>query len=562
MSTASPNPRARGTAASPNPRARGTAASPNPRARGTPANPRARGIPADALLSPSEVPGLPTETLRLLLDGLNLVTTGRRPLLIARLQEAFADGSSERTERAHRAATTASGAGSMPSTSRDGVEPDVNGGGTTHNSPATSSGAETTPESGDTSDHGSDSGSARESRDVSDPPPDDPLGQVYPSDDSDLDSPYLPPPAKRPLRKKPERHTQRSKTTGARHRHKRSRRQDTPGSSRDSRSPLRRRSSPSPSSSPSSSSYSSSPSSSSSSTTGSGSSDDRHRSRHRSRHRRRHHRKHQSKKRKHRRRRELVSCIPPLSTHLRQKIIRGEYVDFDRLLLPSDVPPLASASRSGRRKHASRHVSDRASWQESWNQYIATRVAHNPSLGLALAKYQAILGMLFNHHPPAACITYDRLFRQGAARDPSVRWDRMNEEIFVWALTPSSQVHGQHPAEPGTSGYHSQPQHFGTPVSATPQPDRNPSTSCLGPAPSGAPHPYHPAADPPCSHAAARLPYTATEPHLSHTPEGREICKRYNFGQCTRPDCHFAHLCWTPACAGTHPGEACPRRPF
>ena len=36
-----------------------------------------------------------------------------------------------------------------------------------------------------------------------------------------------------------------------------------------------------------------------------------------------------------------------------------------------------------------------------------------------------------NHHPPAACLAYDRLFRQGAARDPSVRWDRMNEEISL-----------------------------------------------------------------------------------------------------------------------------------
>ena len=536
------NPRARGMPATP--RARGTSASDLPRARGTVANPRARVTRAvDALPSPSELPDLPTESMRLVLDCHNLVTTGRRSQLITRLQEAHADG---------RAAATAHAAGSKPSTSRNSEIP-----------PDTSSGGEATPESGNTANRESEdtsSGGSRDARDASDPPPEDPLLRVYPSSDSDLDTPDPPPPKRDPP--PPKRHSHRAKTKGARHTHKRSRRHDTSCSSHDSQASQRRGGSPSPSSSPSSSSYSSSTSSTSSSSTGSSSSDDGHHSHHRCRHRRhshhgknRRHRNHHSRRRKHRRRRELVSCIPPLSSRLRHKIIHGEYVNFDRLLLPSDVPPLASASRSGRRKHASRTVSDRASWQESWNQYIATRVAHDPALGLALVKYQAILGMLFNHHPPAACIAYDRLFRQGAARDPSVRWDRMNEEIFVWALTPSSQV--QHPADPGPSYSNSRPQHF-----RAPQPDRNPISARLGPAPSGVPRPYHPGADPPAPHAAVRPPYTPTEPHVSHTPEGREICKRFNFGKCVRQDCRFAHCCWTPSCAGTHPGKGCPKRPF
>ena len=62
-------------------------------------------------------------------------------------------------------------------------------------------------------------------------------------------------------------------------------------------------------------------------------------------------------------------------------------------------------------------------------------VAHDPARALELVKYQTLMAMLFAHYPTPACIEYDKLFRQAAARDSSIRWGALKEDIFVWALT-------------------------------------------------------------------------------------------------------------------------------
>ena len=54
---------------------------------------------------------------------------------------------------------------------------------------------------------------------------------------------------------------------------------------------------------------------------------------------------------------------------------------------------------------------------------------------------------------------------------------------------------------------------------------------------------------------AARLgpiPRNRTRPprqtNSSHIAAGKEICKRFNWGWCSLPDCSFAHTCWVPGC--------------
>ena len=101
-------------------------------------------------------------------------------------------------------------------------------------------------------------------------------------------------------------------------------------------------------------------------------------------------------------------------------------------MLPSpNAPPLAGTTppvKHKRRAARRSEVHDSATWFKAWNQYLVTRVAVS---ALPLVKYQTLMMML---HAPSACIEYDRLFRQTAATTPSTRWDRLKEDVFVWAL--------------------------------------------------------------------------------------------------------------------------------
>ena len=54
---------------------------------------------------------------------------------------------------------------------------------------------------------------------------------------------------------------------------------------------------------------------------------------------------------------------------------------------------------------------------------------------LSSSSNQTIMVMLFTNHSPAWCLEYDSLFRQAAARDPTLRWDTIKEDIYVWAIT-------------------------------------------------------------------------------------------------------------------------------
>ena len=71
---------------------------------------------------------------------------------------------------------------------------------------------------------------------------------------------------------------------------------------------------------------------------------------------------------------------------------------------------------------------------QAWNQYICVRIAYNHSMTLELIKYQTIMVMLFANHSPAHCLEYNSLFRQAAACDPTLRWDTIMEDIYVWAI--------------------------------------------------------------------------------------------------------------------------------
>ena len=265
-------------------------------------------------------------------------------------------------------------------------------------------------------------------------------------------------------------------------------------------------------------------SSSSTSSSTSSTSDSSSSSRRRRHHKRRRHRRHHSSSTA---AIASISCSPPLPGHLQDRIKRGKYVNFDKLLLPVHTPPLFTGNQKStkQRKTQKRQVTDLNSWLEAWNRYATCRTASDPRMALELIKYQTVISLLFARYPATSVTEYDRLFRQAAARDRTMRWDSPKEDIYVWALTQpnlsSSNLHSGHSSSLSFR-------------------DRAPITARLGP---------------PVKHNPL------TSDREARTPSGKEICKRFNLGKCTRgEDCVFAHNCWYSNCQGDHPGKECPKR--
>jgi len=135
------------------------------------------------------------------------------------------------------------------------------------------------------------------------------------------------------------------------------------------------------------------------------------------------------------------------------------------------------------------------------------------------------------HHWPASNTS---CFAKLLAATQPLRWDRLKDNIFVWALTLPTFTHPR----PNTLPPFQQAQALGEqppfrgheqyPLRT--QPDRIPVAARLGP-------------------PARNIPPRPFEQHTSHDHTGSEICHRYNAGKCTRDDqCKFSHRCRIPGC--------------
>ena len=234
---------------------------------------------------------------------------------------------------------------------------------------------------------------------------------------------------------------------------------------------------------------------------------------------------HRRRRRRHRRSRRsssfeefsdapFSSCVTAPAKYIVRKIRRGKFVELYKLLPP--VLDEALTTQPGKRSGGSkRRIGDFASWMEAWCIFMAIRVHAFPESGLQLVKYQTIMCQLFSSYQAAVCIKYDSLFRQAIARDKSrlVPWDQVKEDILVWCAT-------RQPFHPKTNTF--------TPGNTSAQ-----RSSTTGGQP------------------------TQSSGHVTLSSTGKEICRRYNYGTCTRTSCAFAHKCWITGCEGDHPGKAC-----
>ena len=106
-----------------------------------------------------------------------------------------------------------------------------------------------------------------------------------------------------------------------------------------------------------------------------------------------------------------VAGCPPPSRKLVDKIRKGEYVPFHKLLLPPGHPYPLETNKS-RRKQPKRVMNSLSLWLEAWNRFTGVLIAHKPEKALELAQYQTLLCMAFERYPHEACVEYDSCFRQ------------------------------------------------------------------------------------------------------------------------------------------------------
>ena len=142
---------------------------------------------------------------------------------------------------------------------------------------------------------------------------------------------------------------------------------------------------------------------------------------------------------------------------------------------------------------------------------FSVRVAYDPSLALELIKYQSIICSLFALVDTLSALGYSDTTQ---LRDPSLRWDTLKDDIFVFQTCNLSQK----------------------------QPFRKNIFNRLGPQPD----------------QRLGLQPDQRGDHETSTPSGVEICQTFNYAKCTLwASCRYAHICSVKGCGGAHPAKGC-----
>ena len=100
----------------------------------------------------------------------------------------------------------------------------------------------------------------------------------------------------------------------------------------------------------------------------------------------------------------LISCVPTPARRMVKKIKRGEYADFDKLLIsPTDDAMPGQAVVPKKSRKAKQKVCDLPSWMKAWITFLAIRIQMAPKTVLQLVKYQT------DHASCASCVLLIRL---------------------------------------------------------------------------------------------------------------------------------------------------------
>ena len=142
--------------------------------------------------------------------------------------------------------------------------------------------------------------------------------------------------------------------------------------------------------------------------------------------------------------------LPPVPPRIRDRIIRGEFVDFASLLPKamfsggsepetrrSLTVQLASSGDDILIQPASnlRKITSFASWMEAWNIYLSIVIDHTPARAAEFVAYQRIITSASIQYLTAAWLNYDVQFRTLAASDPTLRWDARHTDLWLQFMT-------------------------------------------------------------------------------------------------------------------------------
>ena len=234
----------------------------------------------------------------------------------------------------------------------------------------------------------------------------------------------------------------------------------------------------------------------------------------------------------------LSPCLEPFPQKLVDKVRSGTYVDMKELLGDniSLLKQLESLNISatlpalpGTLKPRLREVSSLASWLYCFLAYIGLQ-CQDPDTRDRVA-YARLIIREAQRHGGQGWLEYDRIFRQQAALDPTIRWNVLQPAIQASTLlaTPASQSHLN---SAGAGSFCLLCQGV----------DHAPPACALAYLQPGAP---------PTTHPSTRPKRSAVFSH--------GLCISWNRGRCQYPrSCNFRHAC--SVCFQAHPAVDCPSK--
>ena len=268
----------------------------------------------------------------------------------------------------------------------------------------------------------------------------------------------------------------------------------------------------------------------------------------------------------------IGKSLPPVPVKLREKILRGEYIDF-RELLPSNMysTPLQSnivtlqlskessseqALTIGAPKPTFKHqINSFTTWMQAWNVFLAIASDHFKNRVFEYLGYQRTITDAASKFRFAQWYEFDKRFRIKQANDKTARWDVIQSDEWLDCFTTP-----QPPPAPATpvSNRYTKPLH-----------ERKPCTYCgsLFHFPSNC----HKATqsfrgvrqNPVPGRLANPTPTTRGNISQSASPQSlstQRACWNFNAtGGCSSSEFQSAHSCGV--CGGAHSAKVCRRGP-
>ena len=228
----------------------------------------------------------------------------------------------------------------------------------------------------------------------------------------------------------------------------------------------------------------------------------------------------------------------PVPEKLKQRILRGEFVEFEELLSdvigqqPEDVVQVAVTSgrpleliQSRKPSGTKRRVCDLPTWLEAWTMYFRVIVHASPERTLELLSYQANIIEANNAYTTESWLQYDRRFRLTLALAGGTRrFDTIDPHLWQSSFTSKGR-----PACVRCSLTHPPP-----------------GPGC----------PFRPG--PPSSAGGGWAGNSNTDScgRQAAAPTGpRPVCRNFNSGKCDNTHCPRRHIC--SSCNGKHPASNC-----